>query len=165
MKNNKRLVIGIIILVVIVFCGILWFVNCSKSRKEPLPKANICFTDSLFVDSLVDFILSENLLKIPKNISKQDYFQIYIGHDYLTDSTGTLFYVELEAGSCGNTVYVLNKKSSGFEILFSEDCIEVNTEIEHNDTIAGVRVIYVEKPDVGSYKITYDGKSFSLSRR
>jgi len=161
----KKRILWIVLLVAIVLFGILWLVNRFKSPKEPLPKVNICFTDSLFLDSLVDFMLSENLLKIPENISKQDYFQGYIGHDYLTDSTGTFFYVELESGSCGNTVYVLNKKSSGFEILFSEDCIEVNTEIEHNDIIAGVRVIYVEKPETaGLYKIAYDGEGFSISK-
>jgi len=167
MKNKKCLVIGIIILAAIVLFGILWKVNCSKPPVEPLPKANICFTDSLFVDSLMDFMLSENLLKLPEDIDKQDYFYQYIqGYDYLTDSTGTLFYVELESGSCGNTVYILNKKSSDFEILFSEDCVEVNTELEHNDTIAGVRVIYVEKPEIpGLYKIAYDGVGFGISKK
>ena len=165
----KKTIIGkvwIIILIVIVFFGILWIANHYKSKDVSFTKSNIRFTDSLFVDSLMDFMLSENLLKLPKDISKQDYFQGYIGHDYLTDSTGTFFYIELESGSCGNTVYVLNKKSSDFEILSSEDCIEVNTELEHNDTVAGVRVIYVEKPKSASlYKIAYDGKEFTFSKK
>src|SRR5574344_2915984 len=132
--------------------------SCHHSKEKV---TNLRFSDSLFVDTLMNFMLSENLVEIPEDINKVDYFQTYVGHDYLTDSTGNVFYVETESGTCGNTVCILDKTADKFKVLYTENCVEVNTDIEHNDVEGGYRVIYINKPDEdGLYKIRYNGTQF-----
>lgn len=145
-------------LLLFTFSGLLLLTSCHQSKEKI---GTLRFSDSLFIDTLVNYMISENMVELHENNNKVDFFQTYIAYDYLTDSMGNVFYVEVESGTCGNSVYIIDKTNDVFKVLYTENCVEVNTDIEHNDVEGGYRVIYINKPEMdGLYKIVYDGSKF-----